>query len=109
MGKSDKMSVSNTSVLVVAATNRPDLIDEALMRPGRMDRIVYVPPPDIQVIIRNSYYDNLTLLYVIGHNVVYHWLDIRENSLTLVPFKMSAFTVLYFMNVFVQIFNQNFK
>jgi len=33
-------------VIVVAATNRPDMIDPALMRPGRLDRILYVPPPD---------------------------------------------------------------
>ena len=33
-------------VTVVAATNRPDMIDKALMRPGRLDRIVYVPLPD---------------------------------------------------------------
>nr|XP_023012999.1 spermatogenesis-associated protein 5 [Leptinotarsa decemlineata] len=33
-------------VTIVAATNRPDRIDKALMRPGRLDRIVYVPLPD---------------------------------------------------------------
>lgn len=33
-------------VIVVAATNRPDMLDPALMRPGRLDRILYVPPPD---------------------------------------------------------------
>jgi len=33
-------------IIVVAATNRPDMIDPALMRPGRLDRILYVPPPD---------------------------------------------------------------
>jgi len=33
-------------VTIVAATNRPDMIDKALMRPGRLDRIVYVPLPD---------------------------------------------------------------
>lgn len=34
------------NVIIVAATNRPDLIDKALMRPGRLDRIVYVSLPD---------------------------------------------------------------
>jgi transitional endoplasmic reticulum ATPase len=33
-------------VVVVAATNRPDLVDPSLLRPGRLDRLVYVPPPD---------------------------------------------------------------
>ena len=33
-------------VVVLAATNRPDILDPALLRPGRFDRIVYVPPPD---------------------------------------------------------------
>ena len=33
-------------VIVVGATNRPELIDPALLRPGRMERLVYVPPPD---------------------------------------------------------------
>ncbi len=34
------------NVVVLAATNRPDMIDTALLRPGRLDRHVYVPPPD---------------------------------------------------------------
>ncbi|MET8231029.1 AAA family ATPase [Micromonospora sp. NPDC005298] len=34
------------NVVVVGATNRPDLVDPALLRPGRMERLVYVPPPD---------------------------------------------------------------
>ncbi|MEM2794287.1 MAG: CDC48 family AAA ATPase [Thermofilaceae archaeon] len=33
-------------VVVVGATNRPDILDPALLRPGRFDRLVYVPPPD---------------------------------------------------------------
>ena len=33
-------------LILVAATNRPGAIDEALLRPGRIDRIIYVPPPD---------------------------------------------------------------
>lgn len=33
-------------VVVIAATNRPDILDPAIMRPGRFDKIFYVPPPD---------------------------------------------------------------
>src|SRR5690349_4063060 len=35
-----------TNVVVIGATNRPDIIDPALLRPGRFDRILYVAPPD---------------------------------------------------------------
>jgi transitional endoplasmic reticulum ATPase len=35
-------------VVVIAATNRPELIDPALLRPGRLERIIYVPPPDAE-------------------------------------------------------------
>jgi transitional endoplasmic reticulum ATPase len=37
-----------TNVIVIAATNRPDIIDSALLRPGRFDRLLYVPPPDYE-------------------------------------------------------------
>ncbi|KAL5356188.1 P-loop containing nucleoside triphosphate hydrolase protein [Aspergillus floccosus] len=36
------------SVLVIAATNKPDVIDPALMRPGRLDNILYIGPPDFE-------------------------------------------------------------
>jgi transitional endoplasmic reticulum ATPase len=35
-------------VVVLGSTNRPELIDPALLRPGRLERLVYVPPPDVQ-------------------------------------------------------------
>ena len=38
---------SRAQVIVVAATNRLDIIDSALLRPGRFDRLVKVPLPDI--------------------------------------------------------------
>ena len=47
-----------TNVTILAATNRPDVIDSALLRPGRIDRIMYVGPPDLEsraAIFRNEF------------------------------------------------------
>jgi cell division protease FtsH len=38
----------NEGIIVLAATNRPDVLDPALLRPGRFDRQVVVPPPDVK-------------------------------------------------------------
>jgi transitional endoplasmic reticulum ATPase len=35
-------------VVIVAATNRPDLLDSSMLRPGRFDRLIYIPMPDMQ-------------------------------------------------------------
>jgi len=39
---------SKKSVFVIAATNRPDMLDSAVMRPGRLDQLVYLPLPDFE-------------------------------------------------------------
>lgn len=39
---------SSEGIIVMAATNRPDILDPALLRPGRFDRRVYVPIPDVK-------------------------------------------------------------
>jgi transitional endoplasmic reticulum ATPase len=36
------------NVVIIAATNRPDIVDPALLRPGRFDRLLLVPPPDLE-------------------------------------------------------------
>jgi len=38
--------VGPTGVIIVGITNRPDLVDTSLLRPGRLDLITYIPPPD---------------------------------------------------------------
>merc|ERR1719412_2086402 len=44
----DGFNTGQTNVIVLAATNRMDILDSALMRPGRFDRQIYVPAPDIK-------------------------------------------------------------
>lgn len=44
----DGFSTEAASVVVMAATNRVDILDKALLRPGRFDRQIFVPAPDIK-------------------------------------------------------------
>ena len=39
---------SRERVVIMGATNRPDILDKALIRPGRFDRLIYIPPPDFE-------------------------------------------------------------
>jgi len=46
LSEMDGVASSNSKLLVVAATNAPWSVDPALRRPGRFDRVVFIPPPD---------------------------------------------------------------
>lgn len=47
-GVIDDSDENSQQILVVAASNRPDMIDDALLRPGRLSKHIYVPAPDLQ-------------------------------------------------------------
>jgi transitional endoplasmic reticulum ATPase len=65
-------------VVVLAATNRPDLVDRSLLRPGRFDRLIYIPLPDIAS-RKNIFQIQLSKMPVSG-NVTIEWLaKVTEN------------------------------
>lgn len=41
----DGMGVKK-NVFLIGATNRPEILDEAIIRPGRLDQLIYIPLPD---------------------------------------------------------------
>lgn len=54
-------------ILVIGATNRPDMIDDALLRPGRFDRLIYVPAPDVEE--RRDILEKITKSMPLGQDV----------------------------------------
>ena len=47
LSEMDGIASNNSGVLILAATNAPWYVDTALRRPGRFDRVIFVPPPDV--------------------------------------------------------------
>jgi transitional endoplasmic reticulum ATPase len=48
LAEMDGMAGNNDNLLIIGATNVPWNVDSALMRPGRFDRVIFVPPPDVE-------------------------------------------------------------
>ena len=75
-----------TNVVVIAATNRPDIVDPALLRPGRFDRLLYVPPPDknsrLQIIKihtkKKPLAEDINMDDLVGHTEGYTGADIAS-------------------------------
>jgi transitional endoplasmic reticulum ATPase len=66
LAEMDGVNASNDGVLILAATNAPWHMDAALRRPGRFDRVIFVPPPDaearaaiLQVLLREKPINNI--------------------------------------------------
>ena len=68
------------NVTIIAATNRPDLVDPALLRPGRFDRLVFIPPPELEA--RKAIFAIHTKGKPLGADVVLDELSARTDGYT---------------------------
>jgi len=74
------------SVFIVGATNRPDILDEALLRPGRLDQLIYIPLPDkksrqsiLKAVLRKTPIDpKVNLDFVADWTEGYSGADLKE-------------------------------
>lgn len=81
-----KKKVNNVGVIIIAATNRPDMIDSALLRPGRFDKLLYVPAPNanqrleiLQCVTRNMPVDNdVDLRHIAENTPLYSGADLSN-------------------------------
>lgn len=80
----DGIDNSNEGILVLGATNTPWHLDQAFRRPGRFDRIIFVPPPDaiaresiIQIKLKDKPVDNIDVKLVAGKLDNYSGADIE--------------------------------
>jgi SpoVK/Ycf46/Vps4 family AAA+-type ATPase len=80
----DSIGADNTGMLILAATNAPWDVDEALKRPGRFDRTVFVPPPDaaarqriLELLVRDRPQEKLDLRGLAKRTPLFSGADIR--------------------------------
>ena len=80
----DAIGSENEGLLVLAATNAPWDVDEAMLRPGRFDRVIFVPPPDeparadiLSVLTKDVPADGLDLKALAGQTAMFSGADLR--------------------------------
>ncbi|MET7284012.1 tetratricopeptide repeat protein [Kribbella sp. NPDC005582] len=80
----DAIGSENDGLLVLAATNAPWDVDEAMLRPGRFDRVIFVPPPDeparadiLNVLVKDVPADGLDLKAIAGQTPMFSGADLR--------------------------------
>jgi AAA+ superfamily predicted ATPase len=80
----DAIGSENDGLLVLAATNAPWDVDEAMLRPGRFDRVIFVPPPDeparadiLTVLTKDVPADGLDLKALAGQTPMFSGADLR--------------------------------
>lgn len=80
----DGIENSNENILVIGATNAPWHLDPAFRRPGRFDRIIFVPPPDdvskikiLELLLKNKPIENIDYSKVVEHTKNYSGADLQ--------------------------------
>ncbi|MCY0862889.1 MAG: AAA family ATPase [Metallosphaera prunae] len=76
----DGVSSRKERVIFMAATNRPDIVDPALIRPGRLEKLVYVPPPDFET--RKIMFQRLVTKHPFDESIDFSYLAKMSESFT---------------------------
>ena len=94
-------------MIVVGATNRPDKIDAALMRPGRFDSLVYIPNPDrktrlsiLKTICEKMPLENVNLKDISEKTELYSGADLESLAKEVKKKKLINYLKNYFLNNF---------
>ena len=93
----DGIESSNDGVLVLAATNAPWYLDSALCRPGRLERMIFVPPPDqparlkiLEILLKGRPHTELDLPYLSSITAGYSAADLNFIIEQAIELKLSA-------------------